>query len=166
MEVYRGSVTRRFTPTGVGTTGKQAAPAAVMAVHPHGRGDDTEQASSWRGESGSPPRAWGRRPGQRASGRRCRFTPTGVGTTSRWSWRTSGRPVHPHGRGDDAVMFSCMRFISGSPPRAWGRLPFRVPPLEETRFTPTGVGTTQRIKGQRGLRGGSPPRAWGRPILD
>ena len=93
---------------------------------------------------GSPPRAWG---GRLASGRRGgdgRFTPTGVGRTSRM--RSAGRmavrftptgvgrtpreeetcprlPVHPHGRGEDDFLPDAERV--------------------GVRFTPTGVGRTR-----------------------
>ena len=50
--------------------------------------------------------------------------------------------VHPHGRGDGV----------------WGGRGAEFP----QRFTPTGVGTAQRIAGLWSLLYGSPPRAWGR----
>lgn len=52
---------------------------------------------------------------------RKRFTPTGVGTILR-NWRIhASRSVHPHGRGDDALVVGWL--------------------LAELRFTPTGVWT-------------------------
>jgi len=110
---------------------------------------------------GSPPRAWGQLVHRKASRRRRRFTPTGVGTTS----------VPP----------LLSRFITGSPPRALGQRDGIERRAYCARFTPTGVGTTTLTATQEYLwevhphgRGdndfsagifvlylGSPPRAWG-----
>ena len=110
-----------------------------------------------------------------------RFTPTGVGTGSITTPANQNLPVHPHGRGDWALVGQKPSAVCGSPPRAWG-LAYQEPacyPIE--RFTPTGVGTgTFACASSSGLavhphgRGdwlfllklrvspdGSPPRAWG-----
>ena len=70
----------RFTPTGVGTISSSASPIHILAVHPHGRGDNESGIKPESPGDGSPPRAWeqslrhqGAQPGRR-------FTPTGVGT--------------------------------------------------------------------------------------
>ena len=75
--------------------------------------------------------------------------------------------------------------LSGSPPRAWGRLQCQRQRNQGTRFTPTCVGTTGLLAARRfrrtvhpHVRGddlvsatatsqldGSPPRAWGRRVL-
>ncbi len=139
------------------------------------------QAGAGRGVTGSPPRAWGQRrhPERRSAG--ARFTPTGVGTTSRpqdcpYMWA-----VHPHGRGDNIDANSCRSSSIGSPPRAWGQLVGFRWFLFALRFTPTGVGTTCRFdswpeapsvhphgRGDNMIISvaptcscGSPPRAWG-----
>ena len=96
------TLVERFTPTGVGTTIPIAFVASIVAVHPHGRGDnDFEGAyqsmfdrftptgvgtTMSRGSpqitiNGSPPRAWGQR--------RYRMLENRLQT------------VHPHGRGDN-----------------------------------------------------------------
>ena len=98
----RVTVRRRFTPTCVGTTRPTPSPLALPEVHPHVRWDNAEPAGHLEPVPGSPPRALGQplHPGR--SGRNHRFTPTCVGTTSPPSRPTSGSPVHPHVRGDNA----------------------------------------------------------------
>ena len=70
----------RFTPTGVGTMSSGLNAAAVISVHPHGRGDNVLLSVVAREEHGSPPRAWGQSIVNAAEERNLRFTPTGVGT--------------------------------------------------------------------------------------
>src|SRR5690606_13814382 len=92
-------------------------------------------------------------------------------------------PVHPHARGDDVSHWRCSVAKSGTPPRAWGRLPPPPPPMG-LRYTATRVGTTLRPRNAKPrftvhphARGddaaniinhrtpaGTPPRAWGRPV--
>jgi len=171
----------RFTPTGVGTIATRTVIRSVIAVHPHGRGDNDARTSCCHNTFGSPPRAWGqlaRRPQDRGV---TRFTPTGVGTIVGMSPLARQRSVHPHGRGDN-VTYIVARLISlGSPPRAWGQFRRVTDCVDYSRFTPTGVGTIC-IRSERGSdttvhphgRGdnpihavhpssplGSPPRAWG-----
>src|SRR5690606_22444298 len=92
---------------------------------------------------GSPPRAWGRPRGLPAPADGARFTPTRVGTTRRAPQPSCRRPVHPHARGDDAVRAAREFGRDGSPPRAWGRPRERRGRREDSRFTPTRVGTTR-----------------------
>src|SRR5258706_2872663 len=73
-------LTRRFTPTRVGTTTCVRSWAAIATVHPHVRGDDNGDAVRTRQFNGSPPPAWGR--GRRQSA------------------HTHHRAVHPHAGGD------------------------------------------------------------------
>src|SRR4051794_33185693 len=91
----------RFTPTCVGTTPHLWHGSPSRTVHPHVRGDDVAERLVDPAADGSPPRAWGRRPGEAL-------------TASWWS-------VHPHVRGDDADSSSQGASSIGSPPRAWGR---------------------------------------------
>src|SRR5947209_4592394 len=51
-----------------------------------------------------------------------RFTPTCVGKTLIGLVLLLPRSVHPHLRGEDAVLRYCADPRSGSPPPAWGRL--------------------------------------------
>ena len=69
--------------------------------------------------------------------------------------------VHPHVRGEVGVLFGFLHPEVGSPPRAWGSLPFPLPGQGITRFTPTCVGKSTRGNGFGDLNHGSPPRAWG-----
>ena len=156
------SIINRFTPTCVGTAGRELAAAEDESVHPHVRGDGDIPIGLWVADAGSPPRAWGRRYTHWSVGCGCRFTPTCVGT---------------------ALVASIVHSSStGSPPRAWGRprVP-RVAPASR-RFTPTCVGTADsppapersrsvhpHVRGDGPTRKSmdspdvsSPPRAWGR----
>jgi len=133
-------------------------------------------------QTGSPPRAWGRRRRGGLVPWRARFTPTCVGTAGTWSRSTPRMTVHPHVRGDGPDVEATGSESLGSPPRAWGRPWRRSMRRRWRRFTPTCVGTA--LLGGRGTRVGavhphvrgdgndthrmiyvllgSPPRAWGR----
>ncbi len=172
---------QRFTPTGVGTTTRPSLYSPTNTVHPHGRGDNVVLPSTLINTYGSPPRAWGQRPGCCWRKRSPRFTPTGVGTTHIGCPSLSVKPVHPHGRGDNRLVGGGRTGKIGSPPRAWGQLLMRYTASCAPRFTPTGVGTTtccSRSSARSSVhphgRGdnnpscvrtsstsGSPPRAWG-----
>ena len=175
---------RRFTPTCVGTASGRRPRRAAATVHPHVRGDGPRAHRRRQPHGGSPPRAWGRRAGGRAAGRRRRFTPTCVGTATRRPIRACCPPVHPHVRGDGAPPSNIGSAITGSPPRAWGRRAVGIGCIGKHRFTPTCVGTASRVLATRRVetvhphvRGdgvmelapdrlldGSPPRAWGRLV--
>ena len=71
----------RFTPTPVGTTRDVQFEAPAGAVHPHARGDDTEDSTLMLPLPGSPPRPWGRQRDLAGAELGLRFTPTPVGTT-------------------------------------------------------------------------------------
>ena len=135
---------------------------AILAAHPHARGDDEE-------------RKWRLR-------RLHRLTPTRVGTTSsaphsgRWSRLTPTRV------GTTWLFIANFCDLGGSPPRAWGRRDHAAQARHGSRLTPTRVGTTlisngvsssiaahPHARGDDALRtlraafvAGSPPRAWGR----
>jgi len=133
----------RFTPTGVGT------------MDPCWDIEDTE--------GGSPPRVWGqwielrfsrRRqsvhphgcgdniPGSRASEINSRFTPTGVGTMPGHNPASVARHGSPPRVWGQCESLICTRMTSrGSPPRVWGQFTASPADAQETRFTPTGVGT-------------------------
>ena len=115
------TVVIRFTPTGVGTIA-YATWAQVAGL-------------------GSPPRAWGQLGRRKVADGLARFTPTGVGTIcGNWS-AASATPVHPHGRGDNAVASRARRWSCRSPPRAWGQCGEFDGDHGALPFTPTGVGT-------------------------
>ena len=192
----------RFTPTGVGrtascmttTTGTPvhphgrgedftalAAPAG-SSVHPHGRGEDSVKDFFESSSSGSPPRAWGGRAGSAAATDGHRFTPTGVGRTAPAHRSADHTPVHPHGRGEDMLLWwigrvhlpvhphgrgedlapaPVLRVGYGSPPRAWGGP--RCSPTSRKRPTvhPHGRGEDEVTDSSSRPSYGSPPRAWG-----
>jgi len=157
----RKGITRRFTPTGVGTTTGIGVRLDVAQVHPHGRGDNEFPSLKKRFHP------W--------------FTPTGVGTTNTSITPGVSITVHPHGRGDNVAHAASFWAVQGSPPRAWGQRTPNGRIGTADRFTPTGVGTTIATgtasncapvhphgRGDNpGFRGksrfllGSPPRAWG-----
>ena len=170
-----------FTPTGVGTIAFPPWQGKFIAVHPHGRGDNSSPVRARSLRCGSPPRAWGQ---SRCGGRRLphpRFTPTGVGTITYPPRRSGIVPVHPHGRGDNDRRGGERAVSHGSPPRAWGQYGVSTGSRHGSRFTPTGVGAINWRRRQSGAcavhphgRGdnclwsicgarlnGSPPRAWG-----
>ena len=72
----------RNTPTGVGTTANAFVAWQANEKHPHGRGDDLEQAVNEQESLETPPRAWGRPAGVARFDHNPRNTPTGVGTTA------------------------------------------------------------------------------------
>ena len=77
----------RFTPTGVGTMNRPPRESTSRTVHPHGRGDNNERRADSSARYGSPPRAWGQSPQRQDPDGVSRFTPTGVGTISRFRAR-------------------------------------------------------------------------------
>src|SRR5579883_1167420 len=152
----------RFTPTRVGTAA-------------------TERTNTLA-RIGSPPHAWGRRFAVSIGQQLLRFTPTRVGTTALVFSSNSRIAVHPHTRGDDFHITLITPSQDGSPPHAWGRLPYHPDHSKSRRFTPTRVGTTSgkglsdswyevhphtrgddcRSAAFNPARIGSPPHAWGR----
>ena len=70
-----------------------------------------------------------------------RFTPTCVGTFRRPFQVLCSPSVHPHVRGDLALVSSREEVMVGSPPRAWGPSVPHLLRLFFVRFTPTCVGT-------------------------
>ena len=137
----------RFTPTGVGTIPVLRSARLMYAVHPHGRGDNFIGAGAAAQIEGSPPRAWGQLRRCSAKHEHARFTPTGVGTMPRRQSGTRMPPVHPHGRGDNALKCNNIGRKRGSPPRAWGQCSFAGDSARCDRFTPTGVGTMRKRPG-------------------
>ena len=176
----------RFTPTRVGKTMAGLAEGKSEPVHPHARGENYDGSAGGRGAPGSPPRAWGKPRSLIPDSSSPRFTPTRVGKTSPARSPGHSRAVHPHARGENAVLASRALRVSGSPPRAWGkRIASHTAPTSP-RFTPTRVGKT-RMKNARTTRptvhphargenvvsgspdttyNGSPPRAWGKQSGD
>ena len=136
----------RFIPTVVGNTFWALPLMDWMAVHPHGRGEHFSPRAGSGSVGGSSPRSWGTPVKRRDNRYMQRFIPTVVGNTKRW--REKGKPfaVHPHGRGEH--LGSAVEIIAstGSSPRSWGTQLHRSSPRTHTRFIPTVVGNTFRVR--------------------
>ncbi len=135
--------TYRFTPTRVGTSRRRRRGPPESAVHPHARGDEDIEATEARPQDGSPPRAWGRAKARGKALIHVRFTPTRVGTSTTGAPLSPAPAVHPHARGDEARLSEFHLYVTGSPPRAWGRGKARSRDHRWHRFTPTRVGTSR-----------------------
>ena len=131
---------------------------------------------------GSSPRTWGRRLPELRAVLDWRFIPTHVGQTQgRRNFRCRAA-VHPHARGADRSRRDGVRAEGGSSPRTWGRRNPVTGIGRGTRFIPTHVGQTGRLRASRlrravhphargadrfaavvcGHHVGSSPRTWGR----
>ena len=173
---------KRNTPTGVGKTKAIEAHVGKSWKHPHGRGEDLNADLLALKRVETPPRAWGRRPGDAMERSYRRNTPTGVGKTAAPIAQACCARKHPHGRGEDRVTEVPFGGAAETPPRAWGRLHFHLVRAGEYGNTPTGVGKTdKRLWGPTDKRKHphgrgedyapktgrwpsieTPPRAWGR----
>ena len=91
---------------------------------------------------GTPPPAWGQPPGASRRREGLRYTPTRVGTTDGYLTAASGRPVHPHPRGDNRQALPPAQPSVGTPPPAWGQRLHSLRVHVGIRYTPTRVGTT------------------------
>ncbi len=174
----------RYTPTCVGTTGRDRARGRRGAVHPHVRGDNATGRPNEYRHVGTPPRAWGQRPARRRAMKRVRYTPTCVGTTRARTVTSCGASVHPHVRGDNSHRSRISRRRCGTPPRAWGQRRRARREDRHLRYTPTCVGTTSfttrratrnavhpHVRGDNftseglpAVQNGTPPRAWGQLV--
>ena len=130
----------------------------------------------------TPPRAWGRPPGQHLHRPGQGNTPTCVGKTTDAPACAPRLQKHPHVRGEDSGQPTNQAVGRETPPRAWGRRCRPTQPARPSRNTPTCVGKTQRptrhgnqrqkhphVRGEDGapqIHDGrlleTPPRAWGR----
>ena len=146
FSIAAGTAPWRFIPTGVGNSGQQKQLNEQQAVHPHGRGELMRPAPTCDRVNGSSPRAWGT-PGSisfLASG--LRFIPTGVGNSHSASSSPVNKSVHPHGRGELALLMLRLLLPHGSSPRAWGTQFLKQQSRDVARFIPTGVGNSFVLK--------------------
>ena len=155
-------------------------------VHPHRCGEIHLLLRDVGIGVGSPPQVWGNPSGDDAVSESARFTPTGVGKSSRQNWSDSPLTVHPHRCGE--IIQTCVAEITavGSPPQVWGNQPELNDLATGERFTPTGVGKSDcdstrpgwttvhphrcgeilgGIADERDVKG-SPPQVWGNQPAD
>ncbi len=133
------------------------------------------------GADGSSPRTWGTRERILRCTRRTRFIPTHVGNAPVPRRSSISTPVHPHARGERALLKTISGVIPGSSPRTWGTRPVCRDGAGAGRFIPTHVGNAPSLsflgspdpvhphaRGERAARKqfgivhvGSSPRTWG-----
>ena len=110
----------RFIPTCVGNSQSTHHPNEPAPVHPHMRGEQKQFCQMFFQGSGSSPHAWGTVEKMRIFFVYPRFIPTCVGN----SWSSAANavrpPVHPHMRGEQAVITRHDCTTRGSSPHAWG----------------------------------------------
>ena len=113
-------------------------------------------------DTGSPPRAWGRRPRGHPCADGNRFTPTCVGKTTPTVGYCTWMPVHPHVRGEDSVSSPALSRLSRFTPTCVGKTdrPANLPPMPSVHPHVRGEDLTESRSCS--CRFGSPPRAWGR----
>ena len=151
------------------------------SVHPHACGDFVGQGCGVARKSGTPPRVWGLLDARVNECFSSRYTPTRVGTSGGPCTTRTSSTVHPHACGDFPFCMYQTNGLIGTPPRVWG---LREGPRGASnlyRYTPTRVGTSDRLKrahsgitvhphacGDFGwadfidmVSGGTPPRVWG-----
>ena len=136
----------RFIPTPVGNTPLRLRSYRHRPVHPHSCGEhvNTRMIAGMLG--GSSPRLWGTRDGARLGNVRPRFIPTPVGNTATAAHLRACRSVHPHACGEHAT-FPVGRYDdSGSSPRLWGTPALAAVAPRRSRFIPTPVGNTARVR--------------------
>ena len=92
----------RFIPTDVGNIGASCLSPSWLTVHPHGRGEQSSPPKPNRFFTGSSPRTWGTAAVYMGLNVLKRFIPTDVGNRNSLHTTPGSRPVHPHGRGEQA----------------------------------------------------------------
>ena len=113
---------------------------------------------------GSPPRARGRHGRRHRQRTSVGLTPACAGTSTFAMAAASATRAHPRVRGDvwDAIALRTAR--PGSPPRARGRPPHRIPGWSGSGAHPRVRGDVKLGRIRHSTGSGSPPRARGRPI--
>ena len=129
-----------------------------MPVHPHACGEYKAIRKARPPYDGSPPRVWGILVFNPTHLPANRFTPTRVGNTRSVTGCPASAAVHPHACGEYGACRQYRREAGGSPPRVWGIQfqPFAIP--GSGRFTPTRVGNTQPMLGEKIVRWFTPTR--------
>ena len=176
-------VLERFIPTPVGNTQEHIGCYPASPVHPHARGEHSPFRLYPWSALGSSPRPWGTRTIESPQSCAKRFIPTPVGNTATTPAWDEAPAVHPHARGEHALIIAPKLKTAGSSPRPWGTRALRLCVVRGVRFIPTPVGTTRlpirrrnaatvhpHARGEhpikqrvRILLDGSSPRPWGTP---
>ncbi len=151
---------RRFIPTHVGNAalGRSATPDPT--VHPHARGERTQQAAHPGDMFGSSPRTWGTPMAGHRLLERGRFIPTHVGNASAKATRPTCLAVHPHARGERDRAHRAATRGQGSSPRPWGTPGAGGTRIAGRRFIPTPVGNAAQAR-RCASRGAVHPHARG-----
>ena len=102
------------SPRAWGTPNEEERYSTNNTVHPHGRGEHDCHESNGHEYCGSSPRAWGTLTLLKIRGVEIRFIPTGVGNTFSYCDGARLIAVHPHGRGEHAVLWAVQRRPAGS----------------------------------------------------
>ena len=131
-----------LTPACAGTTSRHRRHRSGTGAHPRVRGDDSRSTRLPPWPPGSPPRARGRPPLRRGTGRTPGLTPACAGTTVTGAPGVGPSGAHPRVRGDDADADPLAGAVQGSPPRARGRHRPRWPRRRVPGLTPACAGTT------------------------
>ena len=134
----------RFIPTPVGNTRSHRLQRRQSPVHPHARGEHSDERRYACVESGSSPRPWGTQKCFSHTSNPSRFIPTPVGNTPCCRMGVSGRTVHPHARGEHGQRPESTRQSCGSSPRPWGTPTSTGVADSGKRFIPTPVGNTSK----------------------
>ena len=152
----------RFTPTGVGKILNASHAESSHSVHPHGCGENSLIALTTVERLGSPPRVWGKWYAYADGSGDYRFTPTGVGKISNDTPKRRKDSVHPHGCGENELSTREISYISGSPPRVWGKYRCRCQYPGYQTVHPHGCGENVYPLALLVSCIGSPPRVWGK----
>ncbi len=139
----------RFIPTNVGNTPEGGRVPFRRPVHPHERGEYMPPPAVMNRWDGSSPRTWGIRDLMEFVTDFRRFIPTNVGNTVEWTIEGIDISVHPHERGEYAVIDLEDGRHHGSSPRTWGIRPSRSNFHFFLRFIPTNVGNTSPLASAR-----------------
>ena len=112
----------------MGKTRPPSSQLRAVAVHPHMRGENFCNRSSFARIRGTPPHAWGKL--------HERSQPGVI------------RPVHPHMRGENFDLVPVTGGYEGTPPHAWGKRWLGRRRSGAGRYTPTCVGKTVGVAGR------------------
>ncbi len=149
----RGEQTRKYdrllreagsSPRARGTGYGRVSSGCWKSVHPRGRGEQANISLSGNSGNGSSPRARGTVSAPQADSTQRRFIPAGAGNRSSSTMTARTSPVHPRGRGEQALTRHDRHPRAGSSPRARGTVWLRPEGDTRLRFIPAGAGNRAR----------------------